>query len=241
MIYVFILAGALVLLPFLLWLGRKYMHLLVERKIADYQNELIIRHSGEVENIYKQMRGWAHDYHNHIQTMKAYLAQNQTDELMAYYDQLDEDLSKVDTVIKTGNVMIDAVLNSKVSLAQSKDIEVDAEAIVPKTLTIQPVDLCVIVGNLMDNAIEACLSQANKTERFIRVYIGIHKQLLYISVSNSVGSTIKKEGKIYRSTKGSPSHGFGLVRIDKISKKYQGFVNRQNEEGIFATEVMIPL
>jgi len=241
MIYIYIAAGALVLLPIFLLLNRKYMHNLVERKISAYQNELVIRHCDEVENIYKQMRGWRHDYHNHIQTMKAFLAQDRTREIDAYLSNLDADLTQVDTILKTGNVMIDAIVNSKVSLARAKKIIVDAEAIVPKTLPIQAVDLCVIIGNLLDNAIESCLKQEDVNARFIRVYLGIHKELFYISVSNSVGGEVKKAGKTYITTKNASSHGFGLVRIDKISEKYQGFVNRQHEDGIFATEVMIPL
>jgi len=233
--------GVCILLPIALLLNRYYMNILVERRIATYQNDLAARYCEEVENIYKQMRGWRHDYHNHIQLMKAYLAQDQTIEANEYLSKLDTDLTSVDTVLKTGNVMIDAILNSKISLAQSKKIAVDAKAIVPKTLSVQDVDLCVIIGNLLDNAIEACAKQLDETERFIRVYVGTHKDLLYISVSNSVTGQIQKSGGRYFSTKASPSHGFGLIRIDKISQKYNGFVNRQNEEGIFATEVMLPL
>ncbi len=225
---------------FVIWLLlRKYMNVLVERRIAAYQNDLVARHCDEVENIYKQMRGWRHDYHNHIQVMKAYLALGQTDEINTYLNKLDDDLQSVDTILKTGNVMIDAILNSKISLARSKNISVNAKAVVPKNLTVQEVDLCVILGNLLDNAIEGCMRKA--VEPWIRIYIGIHKEMLYISISNSMSDQVKKTGLHYISTKTSPSHGFGLVRIDKICEKYKGFVDRQNEKGVFATEVMLPL
>jgi len=88
---------------------------------------------------------------------------------------------------------------------------------------------------------EACLKQHNEDDRFIRVYIGILKEQLYISVSNSVGGEVRKDGKNYLSTKNSSSHGFGLVRVDRIVDKYEGYINRQNEKGVFATEVMLPL
>jgi len=214
---------------------------LIERRIASYQNELAKRHCDEVENIYNQMRGWRHDYHNHIQKMKAHLALGNIAELDDYLNMLDTDLTHVDTILKTGNVMVDAILNSKISLAQSHEIEVDAVAIVPKSLSVQVVDLCVIVGNLLDNAIEACLKQSNEANRFIRVYLGVHKEMLYISVSNSSEGKLKKIGRIYFTTKKMPGHGFGLVRIDKIVGKYGGYINRQHEKGVFATEVMLPL
>lgn len=224
-----------------LLLLRTYIQRLIDKRISAYQNDLITRHCDEVQNIYRQMRGWRHDYHNHIQTMKAHLALNQIIELEKYLAGLDMDLATVDTVLKTGNVMVDAILNSKISLVKSKNISINAKATVPDSLEISEIDLCVIIGNLLDNAMEACLKQLNESDRFIRVYIGRLKEQLYISVSNSVGGEIKKSGKTYLSTKDSATHGFGLMRIDRITEKYSGYVNRQNEEGVFATEIMLPL
>jgi len=214
---------------------------LVDRRIAAFQRDLMEGHIAEVQNIYRQMRGWRHDYHNHIQAMKAHAELEQIAEIKKYLGKLDDDLTYVDTVIKTGNVMVDAILNSKISLAKSKEIPVNAKAAVPGSLSVSEIDLCVIIGNLIDNAAEACLKQPDEKDRFIRIYIGRHKEMLYISVSNSVGGEIKKSGKTYLSTKNSDSHGFGLMRIDRIAAKYGGYVNRQSEEGVFATEIMLPL
>lgn len=212
---------------------------MIDRRIAEYQNDLITKHCDEVQNIYRTMRGWRHDYHNHIQTLLALSG----DEVKSreYLLNLNDDLTKVDTVLKTGNVMVDAILNSKLSLINSKNIKVNAKAVVPPELRLSEIDLCVIIGNLLDNAMEACLRQSENEERFIRVFIGVLKNQLYISVSNSVGGKVKKSGKNYISSKNSETHGFGLMRVDRIAAKYNGYVNRQNEEGVFATEVMLPL
>lgn len=211
----------------------------VDRRITEFQNDLIKKHCDEVENIYRQMRGWRHDYHNHIQTMLALV--NKPEQMKEYLWKLNDDLTSVDTVLKTGNVMVDAILNSKLSLIHAKEIAVNAKAVVPQQLKISEVDLCVIIGNLLDNAMEACMKQENTEDRFIRIYINILKQQLYISVSNSVGEVLRKEGNRYHSTKASSSHGFGLVRVDRIVEKYDGYINRQDEPGVFATEVMLPL
>ena len=211
----------------------------IDRRIAAYQNDLISKHCDEVDNIYRQMRGWRHDYHNHIQAMLAMT--DNPEELRKYLWMLNDDLTTVDTVLKTGNVMVDAILNSKLSLIKSKEISVNAKATVPGQLRISEIDLCAIIGNLLDNALEACLRQSENEERFIRVYIGILKKQLYICVTNSVGGTVKKVGKTYLSTKDDHTPGFGLMRIDRLAEKYDGYVNRQNEEGAFATEVMLPL
>lgn len=213
----------------------------IDKRIAVFQSDLMSKHIAEVENIYRQMRGWRHDYHNHIQTVKAHLQLEQYSEIGIYLDKLDTDLTGVDTVVKSGNVMVDAILNSKISLAASKKIMINVKAFVPKILSISEIDLCIIIGNLLDNATEACMKLPDEADRFIRIYIDILKDQLYISVANAVGGNVKKSGNTYLSTKEKEGHGFGLMRVDKIAEKYGGFVNRQNEEGVFVTEIMLPV
>lgn len=209
---------------------------MIDRRIATYQNDLITKHCDEVQNIYRTMRGWRHDTHNHIQALLA--LSDDGEKTREYLLKLNDDLTQIDTVLKTGNVMIDAILNSKLSLIKSKNIAVQAKAVVPCEMKLSEIDLCVIIGNLLDNAMEACLRDNGKP--WIRVYIGVLKGQLYISVSNSVLGKLKKSGRSYLSTK-SNDHGFGLLRVDHIAAKYSGYVNRQNEDGVFATEIMLPL
>ena len=215
---------------------------MIDRRIAAYQNDIVERHLDEVQNMYRQVRGWRHDFANHVHNMNTLLEKGDHEELKSYLDKMGVELRTVDTVLKTGNVMVDAALNSKITLAMSKRIAVNAKATVPDKLTVSEVELCALIGNLLNNAIEGCLTLEKEEERFIRVYIGVLKGQLYISVTNSyLGIRTRENGK-YRTTKDdSGSHGFGLLRIDSIAKKYGGYVNRQHEEGVFATEVMLPL
>jgi len=189
------------------------------------------------------MRAWRHDYHNHMQAIKALLSMGKKEELSEYLDNLEKDLDGIDIAIRTGNVGLDAILSSKVSIARKNNIEVKCTAKVPQDLTVSDVHLCAIVGNLMDNAIEACEKMKKETpdaERFIRVYIGLFKSQLYISVINSTKESKRRRvSELVTSKLGE--HGFGLRRIDKITEKYDGYVNRKNEPGVFATEVMLPL
>ena len=155
------IAGTVVLLIIFIVGIRWYVKRTIRQQIVDYQDDLLEKHCEEVENMYRQMRGWRHDYHNHIQTMKAYLTMGQLEDLNRYFQELDQDLTTVDTVIKTGNVMIDAILNSKLSLAKDKNIRIEAKAIVPADLQVSEVDLSLIIGNLLDNAMEACMKRKN--------------------------------------------------------------------------------
>ena len=211
----------------------------IDRQIAAYQRELIETHYREVDNMYRQIRSWRHDYRNHIQTMKAYAASGDLDAIRRYLDLLDEDLTTVVTVIKTGNPMTDAILNSKISLARSKDIQVIADAHVPVRLKSSEIDLCCILGNLFDNAIEASI-QLPREQRCIRVYMDMKNTQLYISFTNfTAGKKLPKEGSRFRSTKGE-GHGFGLVRIDAIVERLEGYISRNSEDGAFTTEILLP-
>lgn len=211
----------------------------IDRQIAAYQRELIETHYAEVDNMYRQIRGWRHDYRNHIQTMKAYAATGDWEAICRYLDELDTDLNTVDTVIKTGNPMTDAILNSKISLAKSKGIEVVADAHIPLKLKLSEIDLCCIIGNLFDNAIEASLSLPEE-ERLIRVYMDMKNTQLYISFTNfTAGKKLAKVGGLFHTTKGD-GHGFGLVRIDAIVERLDGYISRNSEDGAFTTEILLP-
>ena len=211
----------------------------IDKQIAAYQRELIETHYAEVQNMYTQIRGWRHDYRNHIQTMKAYAASGNLDAIRNYLDALDTDLSTVDTVIKTGNAMADAILNSKISLAKSKKIAVHADAHIPYKLATSELDLCVIIGNLFDNAIEASLALPEE-QRMIRVYMDMKNTQLYISFTNiTATSKLSKMNGRFRTTKGR-GHGFGLVRIDNIVERLEGYISRNSEDGAFTTEILLP-
>jgi len=211
----------------------------IHKSISIYQKELMETHYAEVENMYRQIRGWRHDYRNHIQTMKAYAAMNDLPAICEYLEKLDTDLSTVDTVIKTGNKMTDAIINSKISLAKSKNIPVKIDANIPVALSISEIDLCIIIGNLFDNAIEASLALPEK-KRMIRIYMDMKHTQLYMSFTNFTAlKKQKKKGGLFKTTKGK-DHGFGLIRVDDIVAKYQGYLSRNSEDGAFTTEILLP-
>lgn len=212
----------------------------LEKKNIEYQNRLLERQVQEVQNIYMTMRGWRHDYHNHLQSMKAYVKMGQYEKLEEYLALLEQDLDQVNQLIESGNVNLDAILNSKISLALKNGIEVDYKATCPETLTVSDIDLCALIGNLIDNAVEACEKLPEGERRFIRLYIGVLKKQLYISVTNATNEVVRKLDSEYITNKRG-NHGHGLKRINLVVEKYEGYINRQNEPGVFVTEIMLPL
>ena len=106
-------------------------------------------------------------------------------------------------------------------------------------LTISELDLCIIIGNLFDNAIEASLALP-KEKRLIRVYMNMKNTQRYTSFTNftAVKKQEKNNGR-FLSSKGT-GHGFGLIRIDNIVERYGGYLSRNSEDNAFTTEILLP-
>lgn len=211
----------------------------INKRIEAYQSDLIRKYCDEVESMYTKMRGWRHDYHNHIQALQASMALGKYDEVNDYLRQLNSDLTQVDTVIKTGRVMVDAILNGKINIASQNNIPVNAKAKIPENMPVSDVDLCVIIGNLLDNAVEEN-KKLPQEERFIRIYMGQKNTQFYLAFTNAAGKKQARQGSLFASSKGA-NHGFGLARVESIVKQYGGLFSADSEDGGFTAEILIPL
>ncbi len=204
------------------------------KKNSQYFSRVIDQHVLEVESMYAHMRGIRHDYRNQIQVLKTHLQLAHYQQLEEYLNQMDHELNTVDTIVRTGNVAIDAVINSKLTLAKANGIKLDAKAIVPADIPFSHLDMGILIGNILSNAYESSLKTG---DAFIRLYIAPIKGNLYISCTNSTVGKVSS----YISTKLGQEHGFGIIRINQIVEKYKGWINRASEEGVFTTEVTLPL
>lgn len=211
----------------------------IDKRIEAYQSDLIRKYCDEVESMYTKMRGWRHDYHNHIQALQASMALENYDEVNAYLRQLNDDLTNVDTTVKTGRVMVDAILNGKMNIAAQNKIAVNAKAKIPEGVPVTDVDLCVIIGNLLDNAVEEN-KKLPEEDRFLRIYLGQKNTQFYLAFTNAAGKKREKQGSLFQSAKGT-DHGFGLARVESIVKKYGGLFSADSEDGGFTAEILIPL
>ena len=202
-------------------------------------DKMMAQYSQEVQELYANMRGWRHDYHDHLQALKAYLDNQDTTGARQYLDELEDKLDAVDPLVHSGNAMLDAIVNAKLTLAERLQIPVNEKVIVGNTPLIKDVDLVVILGNLLDNAIEAITEQPADEKRQLRLYIGIVKQQFYISVTNTRPADQVIDYQ-YASTK-SDKRGLGIRRVNKLVAKYDGMINRQSEDEVFVTEIAIPI
>lgn len=206
-------------------------------KLAEYQTEQSERHLNEVRSIYREMRGYKHDFHNHLQTLKGQLEAGEAERALSYIEQLDGQLMHVDTLLKTGNISLDAILSAKIAQAKESKIAVTVKANVPEGLLLSDLELSIVVGNLLDNAIEACLEAPG--ERFLRIYMGMKNKMLYFSMLNSSGAKRQKKGSRFTSRK-EGFHGFGLRRAETILKEHGGWCKYNSEDGAFTSEFLVP-
>lgn len=207
-------------------------------KIVELQTEQSKTHLDEVRSIHKEMRGYKHDFHNHLQTLKGYIEAGESERALKYIEELDYGVMNTDTLLKTGNVSVDVILSAKIAKAKSKGINVTVKANLPDNLNITDVELSIVIGNLLDNAIEACTTSTDK-EPFIRVYLVMKSNMLYFSMLNSSGDKLKKDGSLFNSKKGG-FHGFGLRRAESIIEKHGGWIKYNSEDGAFSSEFLVP-
>ncbi len=206
-------------------------------KLVEYHTEQSERHLKEVRTIYMKMRGYKHDFHHHLQTLKGQLESGEVDRALAYIEALDRKLRTVDTLLRTGNVSLDAILSAKTAQARAEGIEVSVRACVPDTLTFSDVELSILAGNLLDNAIEACREVSDG--RFIRIYMTMKGKMLYFSMLNSAGEKRRKRGSLFSSRK-EGLHGFGLRRAQAILEEHGGWCKFNSEDGAFSSEFLVP-
>ena len=196
----------------------------------------------EIDTIYKDIRAWRHEYRNNLIALRNLIHLEDKEKILAYIDKISGEPLRFETTLQTGNLILDAIVSSKLGLAQKKGIEVAVQAVYPKSNTIEDNDLCTIVGNLLDNAIEACGEAGPSSERrYIDFSLLVKGKNLVISVHNSFFHEIRQNNGRYESSKVGPHHGIGLGLIDSTVNKYGGHVMRWHENSVFITNIIIPL
>lgn len=207
-------------------------------RLVEVSTEQSQRHLQEVRSIHSEMRGFKHDFRHHLLTLKGQIEAGQYGRAIEYIDRLDGDLASLDTLLKTGNVSADAILSAKISQAKAENISVSVKATVPDGLKINDVDLSIVLGNLLDNAIEA--AKNSHGDKFIRLYIAPKGSMLYFSMLNSSGKKLIKKDGLFASSKDG-FHGFGLKRAKAIIEDHGGWIKYNSEDEAFTTEFLVPV
>lgn len=195
-----------------------------ENKIFEQQLTLIANSAEEKEKVYDDFRRQQHDYINQIIAIKCFFSKNQMEQAMNLLDDmLYICTDNIGTISKSGNDIIDSIINYKHTIAKKEDVDFRLQTFIPEKLPFAQRDICIILGNAIDNAIEAA---KNSTFPFVEIFLGIRKEAFIIVMKNSFMGEIKKNnlGKLITSKENKKFHGYGLSSIEKAVEKYQGQV-----------------
>lgn len=193
-----------------------------ERLIIDNRrSEYSRKYAETISEQYEQTRRLRHDMKQYASAMQALIKGGKLAEAEELAEKQTEGLSKIETVINVDNDFLNAILNSKLSFARSKGIDVIC-SIENAISGIEDIDLCNLIGNLLDNAITAA-EKCDPDSRLIKVKISSVGSRLIIIVRNSIRASVLKDNPSLKSTKKDASdHGFGVKTIKYIAKKYGG-------------------
>ena len=195
----------------------------------------------EKNNFIKEFRKMRHDFKNQLIYLSELCKDRNNSQLSSIINAMLEKSSFDQIMIsQTDNPAIDSIVNFKYALANSNSISFDYNCNVPVALKCEDVDLCIILGNLLDNAIEANLNNA-VINKYIRLVIEYNNNNLIISCNNSYKGQIKRnsDGKITTIKESALIHGIGLESIESTVNKYHGFLDIYFDESNFIVDIIL--
>ena len=225
------------------WNREKSGRIVLEKQISSLQE-----HMEEMERIYSGIRGMKHDMKNTLAVIQRLSAGDGDGELQEYLSELNKGLEKLEVRFRTGNKVVDTLLNMKYheAVRGMPDLRMDADKLLlPQGIQIHSYDIGVILGNAVDNAIEACRKLKAKepgADAFIRISSLQKGNLLILKVENSFdGRLVLKAKEEFPVTDKADrkSHGIGLVNIKSTAEKYQGAVDFKVNGRVFILSVMM--
>lgn len=184
-----------------------------------------------------RIRALRHDMKNHIMALQMLLQKKDLEEACRYLGSMQEFMANPSEYVVTGNESVDGLLNYKLQRANEILEMVEARVSIPEKLMLHSFDLNVVLGNLLDNAIEAAV---RTEEKELRIAIRLEKGILFIHIRNSCQGIA--DGRVERLTttkEDAPNHGIGLRNVRRIIEKYHGDMDLVCENGCMETDIIM--
>ena len=219
---------------------------LEQKKSNQYSSQLA------VYKMLKELNGQSerlrHDMKNHIISLTSLYNSKEWEKLGEYLKNMETYADfEIGNEI-TGNKVVDALLYRKHKLAEEKNIVWKCDVIIPKSDYINEFDLCILFGNLLDNALEACERIRYSDNKFINIQSKIVKKCYVLEVKNSADmqnesyiNSTDKSVYIFAKNKSRTGHGIGLLNVKDVVNKYNGVMNIEILDRIFTVSILLPL
>ena len=196
-----------------------------------------VKHLDEILLKQEELRRVRHDMNNQLVAIQGYFHEGDIAGGEAYVTSLLQNLQTPSSRIRTGNSALDAILSTKKALAESKGITVDMEVQISDQLPLEPVDVCVIFGNALDNAIEAC-DRITQGEKKINLVLVQREGKLLCHLTNTAPINSSKDFSI-TSKSDKKNHGFGLVNLRESLEKYDCEPTITYKDGQFSLKFVV--
>ena len=221
------------------YLTRQYE---MEKKIAHLEKEknaLLLRDYQLLKNTYAANARLFHDFHNHIEALHRYLEKDRTAEAVRYLESLRSPIEAVTQPVWVGDEAVDYLINSKITLAVSREIQVNCNIEYPQHTNIRSADLVAILGNLLDNALEA-VEGTEGSLRFINLTIRRINEMLIIKLENGCkAAPAITEGELKTTKKDTDLHGWGLKSVRTAAERYDGTLETEYRDHTFCAVVTL--
>lgn len=239
MIATAVAAGGVLLITFSSYYADRKLSLL----LADEKNIILEKRIAAWQGEEKQLSGFRHDFKNHMLCLRNLLSMKKDEEAIKYLDCITGTVNSFYPEYSTGNAYADAVIREKLALARTWGIRLETDLILPASDLINPTDLCIILSNALDNALEACRELSGQTDTtLIKAASYVRNSFLIIEITNPVPYTRKLKNNHFRTTKEEPHlHGIGLSNIRDAAERCHGTLDLSISEGVFHFCVMLPL
>ncbi len=210
---------------------------LEQEKSSQYHSQIAVYKMLEEE--YRQSERLRHDMKNHIIALSGLFRSKEWEKMGEYLRNM-EDSSFAAGGDTTGNKVVDALLYQKRKQAERESVKWECDMQMPKGCCINEFDLCVLLGNILDNALEACERLRSDECRFVHIQARTVKKCFLLEVKNSMDIREKyRDG--FTKKENSKEHGIGLLNVGDVVHKYNGVVHIEAENGIFMISILIPL
>lgn len=210
--------------------------------LYEQELELLNRHAKEREAYDMEMRRLRHDMKNHMSSLMGMLQGNDAKQAEEYVRGMLQGTLEcnADGVSRTGNAIVDSLVNHKCGIARAEGIAFEASVFLPAELPFQGGHLTIVFGNLLDNALEACL-EVEEGKRYVTLGASYEKEVLMIAVTNPYCGERRKDraGKYVTTKKDRRSHGLGLSSVEQAAEAYRGQVDADGRDGVFRVSVVM--
>lgn len=195
-----------------------------------------VKHYEQLYKANENLRKFKHDFNNLKIGLIAHLKSNDVDGAIHYLNDCNRIIENEQILVHTGHNIVDALFYDKTTLAKENNIHIIFNGLIPAD-TLTPVDLCIIFGNTLDNAIESCLKIKNNSTKLITVTVEKRHDYLFIKFTNPISQDINiKDNTIPTSKDDGEMHGIGLYSIKQVLNKYDGHLSLNCKDNVFTTE-----